>query len=342
MNPTGKKSGTYKDAVLEKTLSPVVKCPYDSVQPVPRHPIPRNGAIAISKVAGRMRNVDPHTDTLQLKKGPHTCAEFPTSEDKRMDDLDEFQVTEEEVADLILSSNTMLSTGKLLKVSPGVRKIVMQRLRNMTSQKSPLKNFLTEMWAEMVDVVTSEDVDNSASLFMVHVDDLPKIETYEVLKVTTDMLPAGAIVQRDIVETYKNELPPEERDKVIIVASPSDALKSVYPVVNRSAQEVESILDGGSQTIAMDLNVAVGAGITWDPDTTIHMQSANGQLKHTKGLAHNVPFTFSNLTFYLQIHVIDNAPYQVLLGRPFDVLTESTVQNYVDGYQEITVKCPNT
>ncbi|KAF9253943.1 hypothetical protein L218DRAFT_887548, partial [Marasmius fiardii PR-910] len=249
---------------------------------------------------------------------------------------------EEEIADLILSSNTMLPTGKLLKVLPGVRKIVMQRLWNMTSWKSPLKNFLTEMWAEMVDVVTSEDVDNSASSFMVHVDDLPKMETYEVLKVTTNTLPAGAIVQRDIVETYKNELPPEEHNKVIIVASPSDALKSVYPVVNHSAQEVESILDGGSQIVTMDLNVAVEAGITWDPDTTIHMQSANGQLKRTKGLAHNMPFTFSDLTFYLQIHVIDNVPYQVLLGRPFDVLTESTVQNYMDGYQEITVKCPNT
>ncbi|KAF9266351.1 hypothetical protein L218DRAFT_996536 [Marasmius fiardii PR-910] len=89
MNPTGEKSGTDEDAVLEKTLSPVAKHPYDSVQPVPWHPIPRNGAIAISEVAGRMRNVDPHTDTLQLKKGPHTQVEFPTSEDKRTDDLDD-------------------------------------------------------------------------------------------------------------------------------------------------------------------------------------------------------------------------------------------------------------
>lgn len=338
--PAAEKSEVDKGATSEKTPSAVVKRPFDEVHPVPRPMLPRNGAIAISEVAGRPREVDPNTDTHKLKKGPHTRVE-PSSA-KRSSEEDDFQASEEEVADLILGNNTMLPTGKLLKVSPGVRRIIMQRLRNMGTRRTPLKSFLTEIWAETVDIIRPEERAEDVNSFLLHVDDIPSGDVYEVLKVETNGLPVGAVVHKDIVETYKQELPPAERNKVIIVASPSDALKSVYPVVNKSGQEVESILDGGSQIVAMDLAVAVGVGLTWDPDTTIHMQSANGSLKRTKGLARNVPFNFGDLTIYLQIHVIDNAPYKVLLGRPFDVLTESTIQNYADGYQDLTLKCPNS
>ena len=45
---------------------------------------------------------------------------------------------------------------------------------------------------------------------------------------------------------------------------------------------------------------------------------------------------------YLQIHVIADAPYDVLLGRPFDVLTSSSVQTNYDGSQTITLFDPNS
>jgi hypothetical protein len=47
------------------------------------------------------------------------------------------------------------------------------------------------------------------------------------------------------------------------------------------------------------------------------------------------------MTIYLQVHVIDQPAYQVLLGRPFDILTESIVQNRKDGSQSITIRDPN-
>ena len=60
------------------------------------------------------------------------------------------------------------------------------------------------------------------------------------------------------------------------------------------------------------------------------------------GLAKNVPFALGPVTVYLQVHIIRDPAYQVLLGRPFDTLTESNVQNFVDGMQTITITDPNS
>ena len=45
---------------------------------------------------------------------------------------------------------------------------------------------------------------------------------------------------------------------------------------------------------------------------------------------------------YLQVHVISLPAYDVLLGRPFDVLTESVVRNFANEDQTITIQDPNT
>jgi hypothetical protein len=45
---------------------------------------------------------------------------------------------------------------------------------------------------------------------------------------------------------------------------------------------------------------------------------------------------------YLQVHVIENVAYKVLLGRPFDTITESEVKNSKDGSQSLTLTDLNT
>ena len=72
------------------------------------------------------------------------------------------------------------------------------------------------------------------------------------------------------------------------------------------------------------------------------MQSANSSLEETLGLAKNVPFLFGNITVYLQVHVMKRPAYKVLLGRPFDAITESEIKNAKDGGQSLTLTDPNT
>jgi hypothetical protein len=44
----------------------------------------------------------------------------------------------------------------------------------------------------------------------------------------------------------------------------------------------------------------------------------------------------------MQVHVIRSPAYEILLGRPFDVLTQSVVRNFANAEQTITVHDPNT
>lgn len=72
------------------------------------------------------------------------------------------------------------------------------------------------------------------------------------------------------------------------------------------------------------------------------MQSANGQVEKSVGLSRNAAFRFGELTLHLQVHIIKNPAYKVLLGRPFEVLTGSTIQNGTDDSQTITLTDPNS
>ncbi len=65
--------------------------------------------------------------------------------------------------------------------------------------------------------------------------------------------------------------------------------------------------------------------VSWDPGYTINLQSTNKGIERTLGLARNVPFLFGEATVYLQVHIVRDPAYKVLLGRPFDALTESQV-----------------
>lgn len=172
---------------------------------------------------------------------------------------------------------------------------------------------------------------------------LAKEDVFETLTQDVGNLKAGSIVQRDPVEAFRMDMADDdERKGLTIVASTGDALRSVFPVVNEKEEPVEGTLDSGSQIIAMDNLVAIALGITWDPEFTIQMQDVHGGVSKTLGLARNVPFRFGDITVYLQCHVQGRAPFMVLLGRPFDVLTESLVRNFGNGDQEITITDPNT
>ncbi|KNZ79185.1 hypothetical protein J132_11181 [Termitomyces sp. J132] len=93
----------------------------------------------------------------------------------------------------------------------------------------------------------------------------------------------------------------------------------------------------------MALDEALCLGLTWDPDICLRMESANSQVNTSVGLAKNVPFTFAEgFTIYLQVHIFVKPAYTVLLGHPFDTLTESNIQNLQDGSAIITIRDPNT
>ena len=156
-------------------------------------------------------------------------------------------------------------------------------------------------------------------------------------------LPADATVIADPYETYLREHAPvaDSADFGIIVAGESNALRAIMPIVD-GQDRVEAILDPGCQIVAMSEEVSNALALSYDPTIRLHMVSANGGVDQSLGLARNVPFLVGDITLYLQVHVLRAPAYDILLGRPFDVLTQSVVRNFSDENQTITIIDPNT
>ena len=117
----------------------------------------------------------------------------------------------------------------------------------------------------------------------------------------------------------------DDQKGLVIVANKGNGLRTVYPLINGSEPDIENILDSGSQIVAIDRCIAIGLDVSWDPTITVRMEDVHGGLASMLGLAKNVPFKFGEITVYLQCHVQNRAPFEVLLGWPFDVLMESEV-----------------
>lgn len=171
------------------------------------------------------------------------------------------------------------------------------------------------------------------------VEDLPPAQVFMAEGLSN--VPDGSFVVSDPVEQYLNSLAEDEEPRPIVVARESIALRTVYPIIHRSAR-AEVLLDTGSQICSMDVEVARSLGLTWDPDVVIHLQSANRTTEKTLGLARNVEFDFGGVSAYIQLHIIRRPAYDVLLGRPFDVTMSSEVTNQPNGDQVITLKDPNS
>ena len=152
-----------------------------------------------------------------------------------------------------------------------------------------------------------------------------------------------AYAASDPYNDYLEELPSNQvpAPPNFVLGSEAHKLRTVNVVINSTIKRA-AIIDSGSEIVTMSEATAIDAGISWDPDHVINVQSANSSVAQSLGLAHNVPFRFKSIVIYLQVHVIKTAAYDVLLGRPFDCITKSSIQNNEDGSQVITLTDPNT
>ena len=131
------------------------------------------------------------------------------------------------------------------------------------------------------------------------------------------------------------------RPNLLTVAKESSTLRSILPLINHHLF-VKSILDPGSQVISMAKEACHSLGLIYDPEVKLSMQSTNGEIDETLGLAHNVPIQIGEITLYRQFHIMRNPTYDILLGRPFDVLVESIVHNFKNESQMVTIHDLNT
>ncbi|EED80705.1 predicted protein [Postia placenta Mad-698-R] len=168
-----------------------------------------------------------------------------------------------------------------------------------------------------------------------------KVTAVNQLSCSGATLEPGATIVPDPYETYLKHIPHGEHPAEFTVARDSNTIRSIIALVDNKEQ-IKCIVDPGSQIVTMSEEVCLGLNLLFDPTIQLNMQSANGEVDRSLGLIRNVPFRIGEIVLYLQAHVIRNAAYDILLGRPFDVLTQSVVKNFADENQTITILCPNT
>ena len=215
------------------------------------------------------------------------------------------------------------------KITSRMIKVDVEKLKNAKSTLEDLPFLPIDEVNVLTSAVPIEDLANEIDVYLLAEDDL---------KVN---LPKGAVVIGDPVLQYLESLAPGEEPKPIVMGNASESLRCVYPLVNGS-EKLEALYDTGSQIVSISEDKAMMIGLSWDPDVVIYMQSANKSVEKSLGLARNVPFLFGDVTLYMQVHVMKNPAYDLLLGRPFDTLTESVVKTEKDGTQTITIHDPNT
>jgi hypothetical protein len=155
-------------------------------------------------------------------------------------------------------------------------------------------------------------------------------------------LPTNATIIKDPYKALLcQQLGSDSGNEPVKVAMESNALRAILPTI-ADQEQVEAILDPGCQIFAMSEEVCITLGIVYDPNVCLNMVSANRGIDQSLGLAKNVPFKIGEIMVYLQVHVLRQPAYDILLGRPFDVLMESVVVNYSNKNQTITILGPNT
>ncbi|KAI9056785.1 hypothetical protein FKP32DRAFT_1585212 [Trametes sanguinea] len=216
-----------------------------------------------------------------------------------------------------------LSPEELLSIAPEVRAKYREAVTPRRVPTTRSVNFAT------VEEVPDEDDTAGAEQFLASV------------SCSGEPLEPGAYVLPDPYEVYLRDVAPDREPSPLNVAKESYALRSIVGLVDNK-EYVEAIVDPGCMVIAMSENVCHALGMWYDPSIQLHMISANGEVDKSLGLVRNVPFCVADIVLYLQVHVIRNATYDMLLGRPFDVLTKSVVKNFENEDQTITIRCPNT
>ncbi|KAJ2936406.1 hypothetical protein H1R20_g690, partial [Candolleomyces eurysporus] len=148
-----------------------------------------------------------------------------------------------------------------------------------------------------------------------------------------------AIDEGEVVSSFLAALPPAPSG--IIVANHTESLRTIE-VHLENRLKVHAILDEGSQIIGLRRELWEQLHIPVRSDHVMTMEAANSSKNRTRGLLPNLKVSVGHCNFYLQVQVIDDASYDMLLGRPFHTLSQALVKHFRNGDALITLVDPNT
>ncbi|KAI0281703.1 hypothetical protein BC826DRAFT_883731, partial [Russula brevipes] len=116
-------------------------------------------------------------------------------------------------------------------------------------------------------------------------------------------------------------------------------LQEVDVLVGGSALEA-GVIDPGSQIVAIRQDLAEEIGAKFNQQAKVEMEGANGVTSWTLGCAEYLPMQIGNVSFKIHAHVVRDAPFRLLLGRPFHNLLLCRLEDRPDGRIEVSIRDP--
>lgn len=126
----------------------------------------------------------------------------------------------------------------------------------------------------------------------------------------------------------------------LIVAKHTEELRVIDILIQ--GVKVVAMVDDGSQIISIRQDMWEKIGLPIRSDKIMIMESANKSKDETMGLLQDLKINIGGYDFYLQVQVVKDAPYEMLLGRPFFTLTQATHKHFDNGESRLTLLDPNT
>jgi hypothetical protein len=209
-----------------------------------------------------------------------------------------------ELADRALNAQITISARELLAASPDVRRHV----KDAVSSKKVSAN-----------TVEVDEVDAFLTSCFNFDDDEPEGDR--------DREPVSAYL--DLVQY----------DPSRASAAASLPLRVIFPSFGNGV-EPECILDGGAQVVVMRKDIWEQLRAPIVANKAMPMESANVSTSMMLGLVENYPVQMGPITIYLQIQVVEHAPFEVLLGRPFFDVANCEEISRAGGSHEIRIRDP--
>ncbi|KZV80434.1 hypothetical protein EXIGLDRAFT_568611, partial [Exidia glandulosa HHB12029] len=105
---------------------------------------------------------------------------------------------------------------------------------------------------------------------------------------------------------------------------------------------VEGVIDNGSQMVLISRLFWEALGKPLDFDKRVSLEAANNTTAATLGLCADLEVDIGGLVFVLHAQVVEEAPFSLLLGRPFLALARAVEETAFDGSSVLTLNSPSS
>jgi hypothetical protein len=100
------------------------------------------------------------------------------------------------------------------------------------------------------------------------------------------------------------------------------------------------VIDPSSQIVAIRSDLAREVKAAINPENKVEMEGANGLTSWTTGCAEYLVMRISDISFPVHAHVVKDAPFHLLLRRPFQHMVQSSLDEQPDGQIRVTIRDP--